>query len=260
MSLFDLSGQVAIVTGSTRGIGKAIAERLAEQGAKVVVSSRKADAVATVTAELAAAGREVLGVPCNIGRKEELRALVDATMAKWGRVDILVCNAAINPSYGPSIDVSDEIWDKVMVTNLKSTHWLANMVLPQMAERKDGVILIVSSIGAIGGDPVLGPYTISKAGEAQLARNLAAEWGRHNVRVNAIAPGFIKTDFARALWENPKLREAVEARTPLARLGDPDDIAGMVVALASKAGRFTTGQFVVIDGGVTSAGINIVLS
>jgi NAD(P)-dependent dehydrogenase (short-subunit alcohol dehydrogenase family) len=255
MNPFDLSGKVALVTGSTRGIGKAIVTRMAEAGARVVVSSRKEEAVASVAAALQKAGHEVLGLSCNIGKKDELRGLVDATMARWGRIDVLVCNAAANPYYGPVLDISDEAWDKIMVANLKGALWLSQMVIPQMAARKDGAVIFVSSIGAVQGETALGAYAVSKAGEAQLARNLAVEWGVHNIRVNTIAPGLVKTDFARALWENPKLLADVEARTPLRRIGDPDDIAGIAVALAAPAGRFVTGQFIVVDGGLTITGV-----
>ncbi len=249
--LVDLTGKVALITGSSRGIGKSIAEEYARAGAKVVISSRKQDACDAVKAEIEAAGGEAIAVACNVGRKEELQALVDATMAKWGRIDVLVANAAINPVYGPMASVSDDAWDKIMGTNLRSTWWLCNMVLPQMAERKDGAVILLSSITAIRGNGVIGAYGISKAAEAQLTRNLAVEWGPSNIRVNAIAPGLIKTDFAKALWEQPKLIQALENRTPLKRIGDPVDIAGVALFLAGAGGRFVTGQVLVADGGAT---------
>ncbi|HYC05547.1 MAG TPA: SDR family oxidoreductase [Azospirillaceae bacterium] len=249
--LVDLTGKVALITGSSRGIGKSIAEEYARAGAKVVISSRKQDACDAVKAEIEAAGGEAIAVACNVGRKEELQALVDATMAKWGRIDVLVANAAINPVYGPMASVSDDAWDKIMGTNLRSTWWLCNMVLPQMAERKDGAVVLLSSITAIRGNGVIGAYGISKAAEAQLTRNLAVEWGPSNIRVNAIAPGLIKTDFAKALWEQPKLIQALENRTPLKRIGDPVDIAGVALFLAGAGGRFVTGQVLVADGGAT---------
>jgi NAD(P)-dependent dehydrogenase (short-subunit alcohol dehydrogenase family) len=251
--LFDLSGKVAVVTGSTKGIGKAIAEALAAHGAKVVVSSRKADAVEAVTKEIRAAGGTALGVPCNIGRKDELQKLVDAVMAKWGRIDVLVCNAASNPVFGPMIDAPDDAFDKIMLTNVKSVFWLANMVLPQMAGR-GGAMIIISSIGALRGSSQLGLYGTSKAAEAGLCRALACEWGPRSVRVNCIAPGLIRTDFARALWEDESRRKAREALTPLRRIGEPKDISGIAVFLASEAGAFITGQMIVADGGVTIAG------
>ncbi len=252
--MFSLAGKVALVTGSTRGIGKSIAEQMANAGARVVISSRKADACERVRAEFAARGQEAIAVPCNIGRKEELKSLVDAVMAKWGRIDILVCNAASNPVLGPILNASDEAFDKIMTTNVKSVFWLANMVLPQMAERNDGVMIIVSSIGALRGNSQTGLYGTSKAAEAALCRALACEWGPKNIRVNCIAPGLVRTDFARALWEDETRRKAREALTPLRRLGEPKDIGGIAVFLASEAAAFVTGQMIVADGGVTIAG------
>ena len=252
--MFSLAEKVALVTGSTRGIGKSIAEQMAHAGAKVVISSRKADACESVRAEFAARGQEAIAAPCNVGRKEEIKNLVDAVMAKWGRIDILVCNAATNPVFGPMADASDEAFDKIMVTNVKSVFWLANMALPQMAERKDGAMIVVSSIGALRGSSQLGLYGTSKAAEAGLCRALACEWGPKNIRVNCIAPGLIRTDFARALWQDESRRKAREALTPLRRIGEPKDIGGIAVFLASEAGAFVTGQMIVADGGVTIAG------
>jgi dehydrogenase/reductase SDR family member 4 len=252
--MFSLAGKVALVTGSTKGIGKAIAEQMANAGAKVVISSRKADACVAVCTEFEARGQEAISVPCNVGRKEDLTNLVDSTMAKWGRIDILVCNAATNPVYGPMANVADEAFDKIMLTNVKSVFWLANMVLPQMAERKDGAMIIISSIGALRGSSSLGLYGTSKAAEAGLCRALACEWGPKGIRVNAIAPGLIRTDFARALWEDDAKRKVREAQTPLRRIGDPRDIGGVAVFLASEAASFITGQLIVADGGVTIVG------
>lgn len=252
--MFSLEGKVALVTGSTRGIGKAIAEEMARAGAKVVISSRKAEMCEKVRAEFAARGEEAIAVPCNVGRKEELRSLVDRVLAHWGRIDVLVCNAAANPVFGPMLDASDEAFDKIMTTNVKSVFWLANMVLPQMAERRDGAMIIISSISALRGSSQLGLYATSKAAEAGMCRALACEWGPKNIRVNCIAPGLIRTDFARALWEDETRRKAREALTPLRRIGEPRDIAGIAVFLASEAGSFVTGQLIVADGGVTIAG------
>jgi len=249
MSLFDLTGKVAIVTGSSRGIGKAVAMQLALQGARVVISSRKPEACAEAAAEISAAGGEVLVQPCHIGHKAELQALVDATLARWGRIDILVCNAASNPHFGPSITASDEVFDKVIQNNLHSHRWLCNMTLPGMAERKDGAIVIVASISGFVGSAWLGAYGISKAADMQLARNLAVEWGAHNIRVNCIAPGVIRTQFSKALWADQARAEALARGYPLKRLGDPDDVAGVAVMLASRAGSFITGQTIVVDGG-----------
>jgi dehydrogenase/reductase SDR family member 4 len=251
--MFDLTGKVALITGSTRGIGKSIAEEMARAGAKVVISSRKKDVCDEVAKQINDEGHEAISVPCNISYKEELQKLVDITMEKWGHIDSLVCNAAINPVYGPMSQVSDEAFDKVMGTNLRSNFWLINMVAPQMAARKDGSVIIVSSIAALHGNAVIGVYGISKAADAGLARNLAVEWGPQNIRVNCIAPGLIKTDFARALWEDEKMRKATEMKTPLRRIGEPKDIGGIAVFLASEAGAYITGQMIVADGGVTIA-------
>ena len=250
-SLFDLSGKVAIVTGSTRGIGKSIAEELARAGAKVVVSSRKAEACEAVRAEFEKQGWPVLAQPCNVSRKEELQALVDKTVAKWGRVDIAVANAAVNPYYGPLTEIPDEAFDKVFLNNVKSVLWLAAITIPGMAGRGGGSFITVGSIGGIIANTVIGAYGMSKAADHHLVRNLAAEWGPKNVRVNAIAPGLIKTDFAKALWEDEQRRKEREAATPLRRLGVPRDIGGIAVFLASEAAAFITGQTIVADGGVT---------
>ncbi|HEV1284161.1 MAG TPA: SDR family oxidoreductase [Bryobacteraceae bacterium] len=251
--MFDLTGQVAVVTGSTKGIGRAIAEEMARAGAKVVISSRKAEACEEVAAAIVKEGHEAIAIPCHIGRRADCEALIGKTREKWGRIDTLVCNAAINPYYGPLTGLADEVFNKVMETNVRSNLWLANLVRPEMAARRDGSIIIVSSIGGLKGTEILGIYAISKAADMQLARNLAVEWGPDNIRVNCIAPGLVKTDFARALWEDPVLRKGSEDRTALGRLGDPEDISGAAVFLASRAGRWITGQTIVIDGGRTIA-------
>jgi NAD(P)-dependent dehydrogenase (short-subunit alcohol dehydrogenase family) len=250
-SPFDLTGKVALVTGSTRGIGKSIAEELARAGAKVAVSSRKADACEAVRQEFEKQGYEVLAQPCNVSRKEELQGLVDATVKRWGRVDIAISNAASNPYYGPLAQIPDEAFDKIMLNNVKSVLWLASMTLPGMAERGGGSYITVGSIGGIVANTVIGAYGMSKAADHHLVRNLAAEWGPKNVRVNAIAPGLIKTDFAKALWEDEKRRMEREAATPLRRIGEPKDIGAIAVFLASDAAAFITGQTIVADGGVT---------
>lgn len=251
--MFDLAGKIAVVTGSSKGIGRAIVEALARAGAKVVVSSRKADACEEVVSALRKEGKEGIAIACNVGRREDVQALIEKTRAHYGKIDVLVCNAAVNPYYGPLTGLTDEAFNKVMETNVRSNLWLANLVQPEMAARRDGVVIIVSSIGGLKGTDTLGVYAISKAADMQLARNLAVEWGPHNIRVNCIAPGLVRTDFAKALWENPKLLEATEKRTPLRRIGEPDDIAGAAVFLASRAGNWMTGQTIVIDGGVTIA-------
>ncbi len=251
MRLFDLTGKVAVVTGSSRGIGRSIAEEFAEAGARVVVSSRSAEACAPVVEAIRAEGGEALNIPCHIGRKDQLQALVDAVIAEWGRIDILVCNAAINPVYGPMSGLADDAFDKIMTTNVRSTLNLCNMVLPGMAERGGGSVVILSSIAGIRGNTVIGAYGVSKAAEAALARNLACEWGPHRIRVNAVAPGLVRTDFARALWEDPVRRAQSEQRTPLRRIGDPVDIAGVALFLAAEASAYVTGQTIVADGGET---------
>ena len=251
--LFDLNGKTALITGSTKGIGKAIAFHLAKAGAKVVISSRKADACEAVKKEFDSAGLESISLPCNIARPDEVEALVKKTMDAFGKIDILVCNAATNPVYGPTASASSEAFDKIMGTNIKSVWSLCNQVIPQMAARRDGAVILVSSIAGQRGNGVIGLYGVSKAADSALVRNLAVEWGPSNIRVNAIAPGLVKTDFARALWEDDKNRAAREAQTPLRRLGEPDDIAGLAVLLAGPGGAFITGQTFVADGGVTIA-------
>jgi NAD(P)-dependent dehydrogenase (short-subunit alcohol dehydrogenase family) len=250
-SPFDLSGKVALVTGSTRGIGKSIAEEMARAGARVAVSSRKAEACEQVRTELEKQGYEVLAQPCNVSRKDELQALVDATLKRWGRVDIAVSNAASNPYYGPLTQMPDDAFDKIFANNVKSVLWLAGMTIPGMAERGGGSYISVGSIGGIKANTVIGAYGMSKAADHMLVKNLAAEWGPKNVRVNAIAPGLIKTDFAKALWADDKRRQEREAITPLRRIGEPKDIGAIAVFLASEAAAFITGQTIVADGGVT---------
>src|ERR1700760_2052095 len=253
MSIFDMSGKVAIITGSSRGIGRAIAEHMVYQGARVVISSRKqaaCDEVAKAINDMA--GKQMaLAIAANISTKDDLKNLIEETNRVFGTIDALVCNAASNPYYGPQAGISDDQFRKILDNNIVANHWLIALVVPQMIERREGSITIVSSIGGLKGSTVLGAYSISKAADMQLARNLACEYGKHNIRVNCIAPGLIKTDFARALWENPETLKASTARSPLLRIGEPDEIAGAAVFLASRAGSFTTGQTIVIDGGAT---------
>jgi NAD(P)-dependent dehydrogenase (short-subunit alcohol dehydrogenase family) len=253
MSQFDLTGKVAIVTGSSRGIGKASAFELAEHGAKVVISSRKQDACDAVAAELNAKYGEgtAVAIAANISDKAGLQSLVDQSRTAFGQIDVLVCNAASNPYYGPQAGISDEQFRKILDNNIVSNHWLISMVAPEMRERKAGSIIIISSIGGLRGSTQIGAYCISKAADMQLARNLAHEFGPDNVRVNCIAPGLIKTDFARALWEDPERIKAANETVPLRRIGVPEEIAGAVVFLASQASSFMTGQTIVLDGGVT---------
>ncbi len=253
--LFSLSDKVAVITGSSKGIGKAIAEAMAAAGAKVVISSRKAGPCEALAEAINEGGGEAMALACNISEKADLQALVDGTLNRWGRIDALVCNAAVNPYFGPLAEIPDEAYDKTMNANVRSNLWLCNMVIPRMAERgggaPGGAVIIVSSIAAFKGHRNLGIYALSKAADNQLARSLAVEWGRANVRVNCIAPGLVRTDMARALWEDPdKLAQALESY-PLGRIGEPEDIAGAAVFLASRAGDFVTGQTLVIDGGTT---------
>ncbi|MCA0873542.1 SDR family oxidoreductase [Seohaeicola saemankumensis] len=247
--MFDLKDKVAIVTGSSRGIGRAIAELFAEAGAKVVVSSRTAEACEPVAEAIRAAGGEALVVPCHIGKKEQLQNLVDKTIEAYGKIDVLIGNAAINPVYGSMSELTDEAFDKIMGTNVRSTWQLCEMVLPGMAENGGGAVVLLSSIAGIRGNAVIGAYGMSKAAEAALARNLAVEWGPKNIRVNALAPGLVKTDFARALWEDPERLARAENQTPLRRIGDPKDIAGTALFLATDASAYVTGQTIIADGG-----------
>jgi NAD(P)-dependent dehydrogenase (short-subunit alcohol dehydrogenase family) len=253
VNLFSLEGQVAIITGSSRGIGRAIALRMAEHGAKVVVSSRKVAACEEVVKTIQDKyGKDrAIAIAANISSKDNLANLVAETERHWGQVNVLVCNAASNPYYGPQAGIADEQFRKILDNNIVANHWLINLVAPQMIQRKAGSIIIVSSIGGLRGSSVIGAYCISKAADMQLARNLAVEYGPHNVRVNCIAPGLIKTDFARALWEDQAMLKERMVTTPLRRIGEPDEIAGAAVFLASQAGSYVTGQSLVVDGGVT---------
>jgi len=252
---FDLTGRVAVVTGSSRGIGRSSAELLAKLGAKVVISSRKADACEAVADSIRKAGGDAHVIPCNIARKNEVEALIAGSIKHYGKIDILVCNAAVNPYFGPLLDITDEAFDKIMGSNVKSNIWLCSLAVPQMAERGGGSVIIVSSIGGLRGSTVIGAYGISKAADFALCRSLAGEWGPKGVRVNCVAPGLVKTDFARALWEDEERLKRRCATTPLRRIGEPDEIAGAVAYLASDASSFMTGQTIVVDGGVTTAAV-----
>lgn len=256
MSLFSLEGEVALITGSSRGIGRAIAEEMAQQGAKLVISSRKQaacdEAAAAINTKYGSG--TAIAHAANISSKEDLAALVDATRQAFGKISLLVCNAASNPYYGPSLGISDEQFRKILDNNILSNHWLISMVAPEMVERGSGAITIISSIGGLKGSPVIGAYCVSKAADMQLARNYAVELGGSGVRVNCVAPGLIRTDMARALWENPDTLKASTAAACLKRIGEPHEIAGAVVFLSSRAGAFTTGQTIVCDGGATISG------
>jgi dehydrogenase/reductase SDR family member 4 len=250
-NLFDLSGKVALVTGSSRGIGRAIAEECARAGAKVVISSRKIAACEEVRDALVREGHDAIAMAAHAGSKDELKALVDKTVAQFGGLDICVANVGVSPHYGSLMDAPDEAFDKTMSTNVKAIWWLAQLACPYLFASKAGAFIVISSIAALRGTPILGVYGISKAAETALVRNLAVEWGPAGVCVNAIAPGLVRTEFARALWEDEERRKKREEETPLRRLGDPIDIAGVALFLASRAGRFVTGQVIVADGGVT---------
>ena len=249
MNLFDLTGKVAIVTGSSRGIGRAIAEGFAEAGAKVTISGRNQAPCDEVADGIRNKGGEAIAVTARISDHAQLENLVARTRQEWGRVDILVCNAAINPHYGSLADLTDQAFERMMTNNVLSNLWLSKMVAPEMRERGEGSIIFIISIGALKASTVIGMYGVTKAADFALGRSLAAEWGPDGVRVNCIAPGLIETDFARALYENPERRARVEAETPLRRLGQPVDIAGTALLLASPAGAFITGTTIVVDGG-----------
>jgi NAD(P)-dependent dehydrogenase (short-subunit alcohol dehydrogenase family) len=253
MKLFDLSGKVAIVTGSSRGIGRAIAEAFAEAGGRVVISARNLAPCEETAAAIRAKGGEAIAVTARISDKAQLENLVAKTRDTWGRIDILVCNAAVNPHYGSLENLTDEVFERMMINNVLSNLWLSRMVASEMRERRDGSIIYIISVAAVRATTVLGMYGVTKAADYALCRNLAAEWGPDNVRVNCIAPGLVKTEFARVLYEEPQRRAAREAATPLRRLGDPENIAGVALLLASRAGAFITGQTIIVDGGTTIA-------
>lgn len=252
---FDLTGKVAVITGSSRGIGRSSAELLAKLGAKVVISSRKADACELVANGIRKAGGDALVIPCNISRREEIEQLISGSIQHYDKIDILVCNAAVNPHFGPLLDITDEAFDKIMNSNVKSNIWLCALTIPAMAARGNGSVVIISSIGGLRGSTVIGAYGVSKAADFAMCRSLAGEWGPKGVRINCVAPGLIKTDFAKALWEDEERLKRRCATTPLRRIGEPDEIAGAVAYLGSDASSFMTGQTIVIDGGVTTASV-----
>ena len=251
--LFNLSGKVAIVTGSSRGIGRSIAEALADAGARVVVSSRNQAACEEVAEAINATfgDERAIAIEADISSKEALRALVKTTESQLGPVDVLVCNAAVSSHYGPTLEIPDEEFHKIVNSNVLSTQWLIQLVAPGMIERRAGSIVIVASLGAYIGSGMIGTYHLSKAADLQMVRNLAVELGRHSIRVNAISPGITRTDFARRLWEDPTGEEMLIKRTPLCRVGEPGEMAGAAVFLAADASAFMTGQSMVIDGGMS---------
>ena len=251
---FSLEGKVAIVTGGSKGIGLSIVHHLSALGAKVAIASRKIEACEEAAQAVRENGGEAIAVSCNISRRDECEALVKAAHNAWGRVDIFVANAAVNPVYGPLSSLSDEAFTKVMTSNVQSALWFANRAMPLMSEQGEGSFIIVSSIGGLRGSPTLGAYGISKTADIGVVRSLAVEWGPKNITVNCIMPGLVKTDFARALWENPDLSADRIKRTPVRRLGEPDDIGGIAAFLASPWARFITGEIIVADGGTTIVG------
>ena len=253
MSLFNLKNKSVLITGSSKGIGKAIAYQCAEHGAKVIISSRKLDICEQTAVEINTdIGRELAyAIPANISDDDQLEKLVNETIKKIGKIDVLICNAATNPFMGSMLDMPIEKFDKVMHNNIRSNQILCNLVLPEMISNEDGSIIIISSIAAIKGSPILGAYNISKAADVMIVKNIAAEFGHKNIRANSIAPGLIKTDFAKALWENPDILKTVLSSTPMQRIGVPDEIAGVAVMLASDAGNYINGQTIVVDGGTT---------
>ncbi len=252
--LFDLKGQVAIVTGSSRGIGGAIAEALAAHGAKVMVTSRRQEGCEEVAEAIRNAGGEALVIPCNVSHEDQLANLVEQTLSEWGRLDTLVCNAAANPHYGPFLEIPDDMYDKTMLVNVRNVMKLCRMAVPAMTKQGGGSIIITSSAGALAGSDYLGTYCLTKAADVQMVKNLAVAHGRDGITANAILPGLVKTHFAKALWEDPKALAAAENDTALGRIGEPVDLAGIAVYLASRAGRWTTGQSFVIDGGWAVSG------
>lgn len=243
-----------MVTGSSKGIGRSIAEHLARAGARVVISSRKEAACQEVAQAITEAGGDAIAIPCNVGKQEQVINLVQQTEIRLGPVDILICNAAANPHYGELHTIDDPAYQKTMNTNVLSVLRLCGLVLPGMAKYEGGVVIIVGSIAELKGTPNIGAYAISKAAVGQMARSLATEWGKHNIRINCILPGLVKTDFAKALWDTPEAEQRAKNRIPLGRLGEPDDIGPAAVFLASRAGSWITGQSFIIDGGNTITG------
>ena len=253
MSLFNLNNKSILITGSSRGIGKSIARHCAIHGANVIISSRKLNICEQTAEEINnEVGKELAHpIAASISDENQLDELVKKTREKLGKIDVLICNAATNPFMGSMLDMPNDKFDKVMNNNIKSNQILCNLVLPEMIDRKDGSIIIISSIAAIKGSAILGAYNISKAADVMIVKNIAAEFGHKNIRANSIAPGLIKTDFAKALWENPEILKTVLGTTPMQRIGEPDEIAGVAVMLASEAGNYINGQTIVVDGGTT---------
>lgn len=250
-SLFDLTGKIALITGASRGIGEAIAARLAEAGAKLVIASRKQDALDAVADGLRARGADVLPIAAHNGDKAALTALVEQAIGHYGGLDIVVNNAATNPHFGPVLEAQDSMWQKTLEVNLLGAFWLAQLAVPHLRQRGGGKIINVTSVNGLRPGTMQGVYSASKAALINLTQTLALELGPDNIQVNAIAPGLIQTKFAEALWSNPAILDSVTARTPVRRIGQPDDIAGIALYLASAASNYATGQTFVVDGGIT---------
>ena len=252
--LFSLKNKAVVITGSSRGIGKGMAKRFAEFGAKLIISSRKINACKEVESEIIKTGGIAFSKECNISKKNQCEDLIDFCVEKFGKIDVLVCNAASNPYYGDLAKIPDELFDKIMNNNVKSNLWLCKKAIPFLKQRDSSSIIIVSSIAGLQGVKNLGAYSISKTADIGLIRSLAVELGKFNININGLCPGIIKTDFARELWENPEILKDVEGQAPLGRIGTVDEVTGAAILLASSAGSFITGQVITMDGGVTIAG------
>ena len=252
-SKFDLSGKVAIVTGSSKGIGRSIAQGLAENGAKVVVSSRKQEAVDAVALAFSNQGMEAIGIACHIGDAAQRQNLVDETLKSYGRIDVLVNNAAINPFYGPLEAAGEEVFDKIMEVNVKAPWLLSNLVQPHMKD-EGGSIINIASVEGVHPGFRLGLYSMTKAALIMLTKNQAKEWGKYGIRSNVVCPGLIKTKFSQALWANEKTLGMYTNTIPLKRMAEPDEMAGLVMLLASDAGSYITGSVYSADGGYLISG------
>ncbi|MEL6973516.1 MAG: glucose 1-dehydrogenase [Bacteroidota bacterium] len=253
MGRFDLTGKVAIVTGSSKGIGLAMAEAMAECGAQVVISSRKQEAVEEVAAELKAKGLDAVGIACHVGDEEQRKALVEGTVAQYGRIDVLINNAAINPIFGPLEEATEPVFDKIMDINLKAPWHLSNLCLPYLKDG-GGSVINISSVEGLHPDFGLGLYSVSKAALLMLTKNQAKEWGKHGIRSNAICPGLVKTKLSSALWQNEKMLQRVEHKIPAGRMAMPEEMTGLALLLASEAGSYMTGGTYTADGGYLLAG------